>query len=217
LNFCGKFLNFPCNTGHSLTQPIFVFSKCSHTCSSVLVVISSFFFGLWVDERTIVVATLSAFASKVGTKFLIHIRGEDRALRFWIRQVENPKLCTILDCVGLPTTLLRWGKTPTIGGVIAPTIGCTVGSTRTCSSVRLLFMLSRRGLDSRRTRLRYSPQDAVANCNRGANWQRGTQNYVPRVMLSSTCHVADTTQNVAVWAKKRHADIRHVELRCNVP
>ena len=26
-------------------------------------------------------------------------------------------------------------------------------------------------------------------------------------------HVADTTQNVAVWAKKRHADIRHMELR----
>ena len=26
-------------------------------------------------------------------------------------------------------------------------------------------------------------------------------------------HVADTTQNVAVWAKKRHANIRHMELR----
>ena len=25
-------------------------------------------------------------------------------------------------------------------------------------------------------------------------------------------HVADTTQNVAIWAQKRHADIRHVEL-----
>jgi len=25
-------------------------------------------------------------------------------------------------------------------------------------------------------------------------------------------HVADTTQNVAIWAKKRHADIRHMEL-----
>jgi len=33
--------------------------------------------------------------------------------------------------------------------------------------------------------------------------------------MTETCrqHVADTTQNVAVWAKKRHADIRHVELR----
>ena len=32
--------------------------------------------------------------------------------------------------------------------------------------------------------------------------------------MTETCrrHVADTTQNVAVWAKKRHADIRHVEL-----
>ena len=31
--------------------------------------------------------------------------------------------------------------------------------------------------------------------------------------MTETCRVADTTQNVAVWAKKRHADIRHVELR----
>jgi len=33
--------------------------------------------------------------------------------------------------------------------------------------------------------------------------------------MTETCrrHVADTTQNVAVWAKKRHADIRHMELR----
>ena len=33
--------------------------------------------------------------------------------------------------------------------------------------------------------------------------------------MSATCrrHDTDTTQNVAVWAKKRHADIRHVELR----
>ena len=32
--------------------------------------------------------------------------------------------------------------------------------------------------------------------------------------MTETCrrHVADTTQNVAIWAKKRHADIRHVEL-----
>ena len=32
--------------------------------------------------------------------------------------------------------------------------------------------------------------------------------------MTETCrrHVANTTQNVAVWAKKRHADIRHVEL-----
>ena len=31
--------------------------------------------------------------------------------------------------------------------------------------------------------------------------------------MTETCqHVADTTQNVAVWAKKRHADIRHMEL-----
>ena len=32
--------------------------------------------------------------------------------------------------------------------------------------------------------------------------------------MTETCrrHVADTTQNVAVWAKKRHADIQHVEL-----
>ena len=34
------------------------------------------------------------------------------------------------------------------------------------------------------------------------------------VDMTETCrqHVADTTQNVAVWAKKRHADIRHMEL-----
>jgi len=33
--------------------------------------------------------------------------------------------------------------------------------------------------------------------------------------MTETCrrHVADTTQNVAVWATKRHADIRHMELR----
>ena len=33
--------------------------------------------------------------------------------------------------------------------------------------------------------------------------------------MTETCrrHVTDTTQNVAVWATKRHADIRHVELR----
>ena len=140
---------------------------------------------LWVEERTIVIATLSAFASKVGTKFLIHSRGEDRALRFWILQVENPKLCTILDCVGLPTTLLRWGKTPTIGGVVPPTIGCTVGSTRTVGSVRLLCMLSRCGLDSRRNRLRYSRQEAVANCNRRADCQWGTRN--PK--LCASCNV----------------------------
>jgi len=32
--------------------------------------------------------------------------------------------------------------------------------------------------------------------------------------MTETCrrHVADTTQNVAVWAKKRRADIRHMEL-----
>ena len=32
--------------------------------------------------------------------------------------------------------------------------------------------------------------------------------------MTETCrrHVANTTQNVAVWAKKRHADIRHMEL-----
>jgi len=32
--------------------------------------------------------------------------------------------------------------------------------------------------------------------------------------MTETCrrHVADTTQNVAVWTKKRHANIRHVEL-----
>jgi len=32
--------------------------------------------------------------------------------------------------------------------------------------------------------------------------------------MTETCrrHVADTTQNVAIWAKKRHADIRHMEL-----
>jgi len=32
--------------------------------------------------------------------------------------------------------------------------------------------------------------------------------------MTETCrrHVADTTQNVAVWAKKQHADIRHMEL-----
>ena len=34
--------------------------------------------------------------------------------------------------------------------------------------------------------------------------------------MTETCrrHVADTTQNVAIWAQKRHADIRHVELSC---
>ena len=31
---------------------------------------------LWVDERTIVVATLSAFESKVGAEFLIHSGGK---------------------------------------------------------------------------------------------------------------------------------------------
>ena len=33
--------------------------------------------------------------------------------------------------------------------------------------------------------------------------------------MTETCrrHVADTTQNVAIWAQKRHADIRHMELR----
>ena len=32
--------------------------------------------------------------------------------------------------------------------------------------------------------------------------------------MTETCrrHVADTTQNVAIWTKKRHADIRHMEL-----
>ena len=44
-------------------------------------------------------------------------------------------------------------------------------------------MLSRRGWDSRRNRLRYSRQKAVANCNRRADCQRGTRNYVPRVMF----------------------------------
>ena len=122
---------------------------------------------LRVEERTIVAATLSAFASKVGTKFLIHSRGEDRALRVRVLQVENPKLCTILDCFGLPTAFLSWGRSPTIGGVVAPTIGRTVGSTRTRGSVRLLIMSSRRRLDSTRSRLRCSRQDAVANCNRG--------------------------------------------------
>ena len=36
--------------------------------------------------------------------------------------------------------------------------------------------------------------------------------------MTETCrrHVADTTQNVAIWAKKRHADIRHVELRAEI-
>ena len=36
--------------------------------------------------------------------------------------------------------------------------------------------------------------------------------------MTETCrrHVVDTTQNVAVWTTKRHADIRHMELRFGI-